>query len=393
MTISAEPIVLRGVTWGHTRGVLPVVGACAAWSDRTADRVIVNWDVRSLWDFGEGDLAAIAERYDLMVIDHPLVGDAVAQGLLVDLAEDGRSAAESAADSIGNSQKTFCADGSVWALAVDAACQVAAWREDLFDDVGAAVPRTLAEVHELPTALPIALAAAPVDLWCIWLGLCLGAGEEPLRGPQVAVSRDVAVTAYAELERLIRRVGSHWLGRNPIQVLRLMSSCDVAAYVPFVFGYSNYARPGFSRYSLRFGSSPAFSQNTPRTTLGGAGVAVSGRSRRRDDATGVARWLASGECQAGPYLDAGGQPARLSAWRSPRAKVLAGTYFADTELAVERAFHRPTTVGMRRFQTLAGDRLLAALAENERPATVMDDIDRWWATVHKSTPASERNEQ
>ncbi|WP_164479047.1 ABC transporter substrate-binding protein [Nakamurella antarctica] len=388
MSTTDEAIVLRGVTWGHTRGLLPVIGASSAWADRTADRVAVIWEARSLWDFGEGDLTSIAQQYDLMVIDHPLVGDAVSQGLLVDLAGDAAFVAEAHADSVGDSQRTYCADGAVWALPVDAACQVAAWRPDLFENVGVAVPTTLAEVHALPVALPIAMAAAPVDVWCMWLALCIGAGEEPLRSEGRAVTREVATAAYDELERLVQRAGPEWLGRNPIDVLRMLSSGDRAAYIPFVFGYSNYSRPGYSRNLLRFGPSPSSSRTPATTVLGGAGVAVSGVSPHREDAIDLARWLASKECQSGPYLEAGGQPGRLSAWRSPLGQMLAGTYFSDTEAALQRAYHRPISVGMRRFQTLAGDRLLAALRAHERPDAVIDDIDRWWATV--GSPAGDR---
>ena len=369
--MSPDAVRLRGVTWGHARGFLPLVAGCAAWEDRTGGVVQVSWEVRSLWEFGEAGLSGVADAYDLLVIDHPLVGDAVEDRLLLDL-----GSLDPDADAVGPSQASYRHGTCTWALAVDAACQVAAWRPDLLGDHPP--PTTLAEVSALPADVPVAMAMAPVDLLTVWLGLCASLGEEPLRRPDVAVDRDTGSEALALLCLLVERCGRQWLGRNPIDVLRRMTATDEVAYVPFTYGYSNYARPGFSRRPLAFGASPGPAGGPGRTTLGGAGVAVSSRSTQASAAVDVARWLASRDCQAGPYLEAGGQPAHRSAWTSALAQALAGDFFPSTLPAVESAYVRPTRRGMTAFQRGCGELLEAGLRQGVPDRRLLDEVDAAW---------------
>ena len=48
--------------------------------------VEVSWDRRTLREFGEAPIEQYANRYDLIVIDHPFVGYAAAHDVLVNLA-------------------------------------------------------------------------------------------------------------------------------------------------------------------------------------------------------------------------------------------------------------------------------------------------------------------
>lgn len=378
------PTTLRGITWRHSRGYVPVVAGSACYEDRWHGDVRVEWDQRSLWDFGEGSLAAVAERYDLLVIDHPLVGDAVDAGLLAQLPP-----AALPRDAVGESQRSYDYAGGPWVLALDAACQVATWRSDLMHAADVAVPETVDDVINLPASVAVAMPMAPVDLWCTWLSLCASLDGHPFANPDRVVSRDIADQASDMLARLVRRAGQHWLGVNPIAVLRQMSSCDGPAYVPFTFGYSNYARAGFCERRLTWGPAPA-TGSPSRTALGGAGIAVSARGAHVDVAIDVAAWLASPACQAGPYLEAGGQPAHRAAWTSLVAAELADGYFADTLPALERAFSRPTLPGMTEFQTAAGEQLFEALRDGRVGVTQIAAIDAAWSRLGRGHRRKDR---
>ncbi|MER6941057.1 sugar ABC transporter substrate-binding protein, partial [Nocardioides sp. NPDC000441] len=66
----------RGLTWDHPRGRDALVAAAEA-SD-----LDLTWDVHPLSGFESTPIEEIAADYDLVVLDHPHLGDALAQGCL-----------------------------------------------------------------------------------------------------------------------------------------------------------------------------------------------------------------------------------------------------------------------------------------------------------------------
>ena len=69
-------VALKGMTWNHPRGYLPLEAAAREWEARTG--VAVNWDKRSLQDFESFPVELLAREYDLIIIDHPHVGQITA---------------------------------------------------------------------------------------------------------------------------------------------------------------------------------------------------------------------------------------------------------------------------------------------------------------------------
>ena len=72
-----DEITLRGITWDHPRGLDPLLAASGVYADLVPG-VRVEWTTRSLSGFGEDPLIDLAASYDLLIIDHPFVGDAAA---------------------------------------------------------------------------------------------------------------------------------------------------------------------------------------------------------------------------------------------------------------------------------------------------------------------------
>ena len=60
------------MTWDHPRGFDPLVACARLWRERTG--VDVLWERRSLQDFESFPVQTLAQQYDLIVIDHPHVG-------------------------------------------------------------------------------------------------------------------------------------------------------------------------------------------------------------------------------------------------------------------------------------------------------------------------------
>ena len=134
---------LRGMTWDHPRGYEPLHACSAAWRERTG--VQIEWERRSLQDFESFPVAELAARYDLIVIDHPHVGQVTRAGCLVPLETGTGSDAVFAA--VGASLQSYRFEERLWALPIDAAAQVQAWRPDRL----AAPPADWAAVLELAT--------------------------------------------------------------------------------------------------------------------------------------------------------------------------------------------------------------------------------------------------
>ena len=83
-------MILKGMTWSHPRGYDPMVACSTLWKEKTG--VAVEWDKRSLQDFESYPVEELARAYDLIVIDHPHVGQITGEGCLTPLDVPGREA-------------------------------------------------------------------------------------------------------------------------------------------------------------------------------------------------------------------------------------------------------------------------------------------------------------
>jgi len=86
MTRSTAPVRLRGMTWNHSRGYSPMVATAQRYGELHSGFEI-TWEKRSLQEFADRPLGQLADRYDLLVIDHPWVGFAARTGWLLPLDE------------------------------------------------------------------------------------------------------------------------------------------------------------------------------------------------------------------------------------------------------------------------------------------------------------------
>lgn len=336
---------LRGMTWDHPRGIDPLRAHAAFW--RQARGVEVEWDARPLADFEAYPLTELAERYDLIVIDHPHVGAAATTGCLLALESCGRGVELSAMTgaTVGRSFESYFYDGRQWALAIDAAAQVAARRAD----AGFDWPADWQEVLSLAAGGRVACPLAPVHALMSFYSRCANLGHPCAAGDRFA-EPDVGGQALTELRALAARVDPRCLRATPIDVLEWMSGENsTVAYAPLVYGYVSYARDGFRACRIEFADMPGVSGST----LGGTGIAVSARSARRDAALAVAFDLASPDTQRGLYAGAG-QPAHRAAWLSAEVNAPVHGFYANTLQTLEAAYTRPRFDGYIAFQAAAG---------------------------------------
>jgi multiple sugar transport system substrate-binding protein len=341
---------LRGLCWDHERCVAPMRAAAAAWRERRG--VDVEWNARPLAAFNDQPVAELADRYDLLFIDHPAVGAAAEAGCLAPL--DG--ALEPGA--VGPSHDAYAWAGHRWALATDAACQVSVVRDDLLGGPPATWPEVLALARRAPGS--VALPLYPSDAICSLLTLHANTGRpfdqrtgfEP--GP------------VALLAELVPHLHPLSFRANPPAILDAMRDGDEIAYVPLCFGYAGYARQG-----LRFGPIPG----VRGAILGGAGLAVSAASRERDAAVAFVAWVSDADAQRAIVGPAGGQPGHAAAWDDPALDRLTGGFFSATRATIEAAWVRPRDPWWPDFQRSAGERLAAALPNDPDPDRLAAELN------------------
>lgn len=343
---------LRGMTWNHPRGVDPLRACSAVLEGESGVRV--RWDARSLEDFEAYPLDELARRYDLIVIDHPHVGMVAGSGCLAPFPVD--FVASLRGNTVGRSQETYDYDCKTWALAIDAAAQVAARPSSAEGPWPASFDEVLALAERGRVLWPL----APVHTLMSFMTLCANAGRPCGAGEAFCADRETGGQVLEAMCRLASAVAPECFDQNPIAVLdRIAAEGDANWYAPLIYCYVTYARAG----RVRFGDIPSFRAGggCGGSVLGGTGLAVSAHSTQLEAAQRVTSRIASAEVQAGVYAAAGGQPAHVAAWDSPAVDRAAGGFYSGTRATLERASVRPRFDGWIAFQQHAGEQVAACL--------------------------------
>jgi multiple sugar transport system substrate-binding protein len=372
----SQTVRLRGIAWNHSRGLLPMLATAQRFSEIHPE-VEIQWEKRSLQEFADFPVETLAKSFDLLVIDHPFVGYATRHRIFLPLDEslEADFLADQEQNSVGVSHKSYVYDGHQWALAIDAATPVSAWRADLLEKAGVSVPETWDELLALAKRGLVAFPSIPMDSLMNFYMLCYALGEGPFAGEDAFVDAETGAEALMMLRELVSLCSPEVLTWNPIATYEAMASRDDIAYCPFAYGYSNYARPGYAQKTLEFGDLCRIrGVERARTTLGGTGLAVSARCRNRESAFQYARYVASPECQRTLYVQNGGQPAHRSAWTDAEPNRITHNFFRDTLPALDRAYLRPRYSGYIEFQDQAGAPILQFLREGGNVRAVIEKL-------------------
>jgi multiple sugar transport system substrate-binding protein len=362
----------RGLTWDHPRGY-NALAAAAAQLDGT--RLSIVWDRHSLEGFEARPIAEQCALYDLVVIDHPHVGEAVAQECLVPI-EDLFAAEEIAAWDgavVGPALASYRYAGRHWALPLDAATQVMAYREDMVP----IPPANWGDVLSLAGTVSVALSLAGPHAILSFQSIAGALGAMPMAPRDDFLNRSIGAEAYAIMAALAGP-SAPFRDLNPIAMLELMSRNGDIALCPLIYGYVNYAAAG----AVAFSDAPRGPGGDIGSTLGGTGIGVS----RRCDVTPALldhlRWLMSRSAQSGFIPAHDGQPALRSAWTDDAVNARAGNFYRATLRTVEQALVRPRHDGAIAFQSDASRRLREGLLSGEAAPSVLDEIDALYRRHH-----------
>jgi multiple sugar transport system substrate-binding protein len=368
-------LLLRGITWNHSRALPPLVAAAQRFEE-CHPNVRILWEKRSLHEFGHANLAELAQAFDLLVVDHPMMGEA--ENVLVNVLPMLSSADwdDLQTDSAGRSFDSYIYEDAFYALPIDAAAPAASCRMDLLEAAALPVPKNWGDLLDLARRKLVRMPGFPADLFLNFMGMCVSRGSSVAAADHELFDRTIALQCLEELGELASTMPSVIYDWNPIALYEQMTSTDEFAYCPCAYSYNNYSRSGFAARQLRFSLPVNLSCGAVmQTVLGGTGLAISSSCRIPDLALEYSLYVGGATCQSTLYGLSGGQPARRSAWQNPVLNQLTDSFFERTLPGINSAYVRPRYRGYIALQEQAGAPIMEYLRNGGQASQALDKID------------------
>lgn len=318
--------------------------------------VRIQWDKRTLDEFGHKPIDQLINDYDLIVIDHPWAGFCFDRNLVLDLKNllSIHQWNDLEKNCVGLSFKSYVFENKLLAIPIDIATPVPSWRQDLVDKNGFQLPATWNDLISMADRNHVIMPGFGADLFLNWLMLLYALDAHPFDSLDTIAEKEKAIEAMSLLKRLAEPMPGEIVDWNPIIIAELMTRHDRFVYCPFAYSYSNYCRPSFVDKPLKYGNLIEFNGKPLRSILGGTGIAISSGCKEIELALDFSLYCSSGNVQANIYTYAGGQPARKEAWISKELVSFTGGFFADSYLSHESALVRPRYNGYVFLQEKAG---------------------------------------
>lgn len=355
---------LNGLTWDHPRGY----NALAAAAHLHSASFELNWDKQSLEGFESHSIADLCERYDLVVFDHPHLGEAIANDCIFSLDEVfAPSELENlVAGSSGPTAKSYAMNGKHWAVPLDAATQVSAWRNDLIQpDVDGFCWDYVSNLSANTGKVALSLAGPHALLSYFSILSSMGEPANPDR--EILIDDQAGRDAYELMTELAQRSPRNVLHLNPIGILEHMSVNSDVVMCPLIYGYVNYADSSkAAQHRILFSNAPSWSiGEIPGSTLGGTGIAISKRCPITPELKAHLLWLMSEAAQTCFTPQHQGQPSLEKAWENPTLNHTWSDFYSSTAASVTHAYVRPRYNGYISFQTKGSAYLREALLERK----------------------------
>jgi multiple sugar transport system substrate-binding protein len=366
-----------GLTWDHPRGFEPL-DAAARNLESLGANLRIRWHKQSLEGFESHPIVDLANLYDLLIIDHPCLGEAAAGECFIPI--DTLFSTEECEvwrkTSVGPSYSSYYYAGKQWALPLDAATQVCVVNPEIIEkDLW---PHTWCDVLDLSDLYSISLSLAGPHALLSFFSICAGiAGEENQPELDDFFADDICLQGYEVLAAIYKKAVKNHMNSNPIAMLDCMASSREIALCPLIYGYVNYAsQTKSSRYEqLAFINAPRFKkQFKPRSTVGGTGLAVSRKTKVTPPLLDHIRHLMSPAYQVDFSPNHGGQPSSGKAWSDPAVNTRANGFYGNTLETMSNGWVRPRYKGYVEFQAEGSGFLRNALSAGISPRIVIRKI-------------------
>ncbi|MHC9292207.1 hypothetical protein ACRCUN_07040 [Mycobacterium sp. LTG2003] len=368
---------LAGLTWDHPRGYAALD---AAQREQAAPACEIVWSRQPLEGFESAPIAETASHYDLIVLDHPHIGEAIDTAALrpIDELVDAATLAEWGAGTVGASFDSYFVDDRQWAVPLDAATQVSVGTPEIAGDM----PRTWAEAVEFARDVPTSLPLGGPHPFLTLCAIALAEGAAPAATPDCFLPEDVVAVALMTMRQV---VGSADGNVNPIGLLERMSTSAGPQYCPLVYGYVNYAETALDR-PLTFADAPRGSAGIG-SVLGGTGIAVSARCAPAPELAAHLRWLMTPETQSSFVAHHHGQPSHRAAWESPDLNAEFGEFYRNTRATVDAAWVRPRYHGFIAVQSHGAEHVRQAVRGDMTPGELSERLTALHHNASRKVPA------
>lgn len=380
-----NPARLRGITWGHRRAIDPLVEASRAFAHKHGGDG-ADWAVRDLRAFEHQPLAEAIRACDLLVFDHPFIGEIAESGLFLPLDDvlAGVEGGAREASYAGPSLRSYRWRGQVWGAPVDAATMNAVLREDLVGMLDCPLPETWEQV------VAFGRSARRRNLW---LGLAngdhhgflaagtlmhnLGTGWTDAAEGGLCFDLSTFREALEALEEVNAYAHPDCGHFNSIALHDAMSSRDDIAYCPLTYGYATYGEADYGTRRLAFAAAPGL--KTPYcagTLVGGAAVGITAHCVDVEAAKAYVAFLLGAEVQSDIFARHHGQPATTSSWKDPVIDNTFNGYFSAVGETLARAAIRPRFKGYGLFEKRAGTHVAAFLRKEAGMTPTLEALAR-----------------
>ena len=372
-----------GITWDHPRGANALRAASKRWHSDN-DKPLIEWDIQPLEGFESHPISDLCSRYDLVVMDHPHTGEALASNCLQSLEQifDAETLGKISAATIGSCFQSYNMADKHWALPLDAATQVMACRDDLLKQD---IPRTWNEVVALSEKTgQVAMSWAGPHAFLSFLSIAHALDQSlDLRNSETWISKEISKEAYELLDRLHANSPISTSKLNPIGLLDHMTATEEVILCPLIYGYVNYSTPHTGN-KISFHNAPVnTSGGRSGSILGGTGIAISTRCRVSDDLKAHLLWLMKSETQTVFIPDYDGQPSNRAAWEDDVVNDRWGGFYQSTFNTVQTASIRPRHDGYITFQSEASAYLRKAIEGKVAPENAASHLQKMFDNSRK----------
>ncbi|GAA1980648.1 hypothetical protein [Microbacterium pumilum] len=358
-----------GLTWDHPRGRHAL--EAAAGSIGSGDSL--RWEAQSLEGFESAPIDELARRYDLLVLDHPHLGDAlVAQCLVpVDTLFPPAQLAQWTDAAIGPSLESYRLGGHVWALPLDAATQVSARNPALVP----VAPESWDDAIRLAGDGLVATTLAGPHAFLSLCSIAVSLGDDPAAASDRLFDPAIAAEALRLLIALSALAPAGTAALNPIGLLDRMRDAGDIGYVPLIYGYVTHSSP-----SVVFGPPPTAGGRIG-STIGGTGIAVTTRTSATPALLAHLAWLLDAETQSTFIPEHDGQPSAAIAWHDDHVDAAASGFYRATAATIDQSWVRPRLPGFTRFQSAASAIVRDTVAGRLSPAEAIPLIERRFTDI------------
>ena len=347
-------IKLKGMTWDHPRGYDPMIATSNEFSLKNSGNVTISWDKRSLQAFADRPIEEMTDEYDLIVIDYPHVGEVAAKNLLAqfDTPSYDDKLSKLKSESVGRSFESYRVDDHQWALPIDAATQVAAYRKDLIGSL----PKNWNDLIDLAKQEKVIWPLKPVHAISSFYSIYNNIGVIFNPSNRDFVVKDQCIETLKMMKNIADLLPEECFEMDPIDTAESMSENNHIVYCPYLYGFSNYSRQDFRANILIYTNVIDLSgKGSVGTHLGGTGIAVSAQSKNKNYAMDYAYWIAGSDCQKKTYYENGGQPGNAVAWEDQKINYETNSFFSNTRQTLDEAWVRPKHNGYMNFQDEGGN--------------------------------------